>query len=90
MIASKWGPPTELKATRYDAGNYTPLSAPLSLEDMDGVAVEIQGYGLNTSDRIALLGENRTCASPAVDYIFILYHTSVLNCKGSFDRASRK
>jgi len=45
----------------YDAGNYTPLSAPLSLEDMDGVAVEIQGYGLNTSDRIALLGENRTC-----------------------------
>jgi hypothetical protein len=28
---------------------------------MEGIAVEIQGLGVNASDRIALLGENKTC-----------------------------
>jgi hypothetical protein len=38
-----------------------PLPPPLDPEDMEGIAVEVQGLGLKTSDRIAILGENRTC-----------------------------
>jgi hypothetical protein len=53
--------PFARSAEPYDAGNYTPMPDLLSPEEMDGMAVEVQGYGITASDRIALLGENKTC-----------------------------
>jgi hypothetical protein len=54
--------PRDRTTEPYDAAAHSPLPRPHDAEEARGpLAVEVQGLGLTNSDRIALLGNNRTC-----------------------------